>query len=109
VDFTSCTYLPGATVQGQLATCSPYLVKFGSLWPSARYESYQIDTTWKRFDIFFADTFQDPYNPGFHTDADKLDTSHLTAMSIEVYATYVDGSPTPNDFEIWVDDVNFIR
>jgi hypothetical protein len=30
-------------------------------------------------------------------------------MAIQANATYVNGAPTPNDFEIWVDDVNFIR
>jgi hypothetical protein len=105
-DFTSCIYSTGRY------SCSPYLVKFGSdpaHFPAYQGEAYQIDTTWKRFDVFFADTRQDQYNPGFHTAADKLDTSHLTSMAIDVYATYVNGLATPNDFEIWLDDVSFIR
>jgi hypothetical protein len=60
-------------------------------------------------DIFFADTLQDPYNPGYHTSADKLDVKHLTGMEIQVGVIYVSGSPTANDFEIWIDDVRFIK
>ncbi|MGA7740452.1 MAG: hypothetical protein ABSF35_16300 [Polyangia bacterium] len=106
LDFTSCVYSAGAMDQGQSVNCSPYLVKFGASGP---YQDYKIDTTWRRFDVFFADTYQDPYNPGFHTAANTLDTSHLTSMAIQVNAIYVNGAPTPNDFEIWVDDVYFIR
>ena len=108
-DFTSCVYILDPRYN-----CSPYLVKFGSdpqYFPA--YQNYQIDTTWKRFDVFFADTRQDQYNLGFHAAADlftsNLDVTHLTAMTIRVTATSVNGPPTPNDFEIWVDDVNFIR
>lgn len=89
--------------------CSPYLVKLGNPdFPA--YENMQIDTEWKRFDIMFADTLQDKYNQGYHRpDADYIDTQHLTAMAIQVNATYVAGQPEPNDFEIWIDDVNFIQ
>jgi hypothetical protein len=103
INIYPCVYTAGA-----LNNCSPYLVKFGNgAFPT--YQNYQIDTTWKRFDIMFADTKQDQYNAGFHTAADVLDVAHLTAMAIQANATYVNGAPTPNDFEIWVDDVNFIR
>lgn len=98
-----CVYTAGA-----LNNCSPYLVKFGDAKFPA-YQSYSIDTDWKRFDVMFADTQQDQYNQGFHTEADKLDVQHLTAIAIQVNAIYVSGAPTPNDFEIWVDDVNFIE
>jgi hypothetical protein len=103
--ITACVYAPDPT-----SNCSPYLVKFGTdpdVFPA--YQSYQIDTTWKRFDVFFADTRQDRFNVGFHTVADKLDVAHLTGMTIQVNSIYVNGAPTPNNFEIWVDDVNFIR
>jgi hypothetical protein len=99
---------PCAYVSGALNNCSPYLVKLGD----ARFPGYvnvQIDTTWKKFDIMFADTKQDPDNPGFHpADADHLDAAHLTGMAIQVNAIY---SPAmaANDFEIWVDDVYFIK
>jgi len=99
----ACVYIPNRDF-----ACSPYLVKFGDSWFPA-YRDYQIDTTWKRFDIFFADTLQDPYNPGYHTSADKLDLHHLTGMDIQVGATYVNGTATANDFELWIDDVRFIE
>jgi hypothetical protein len=114
--FTSCVYSNDPKYN-----CSPYLVKFGAdpqYFPA--YQDYQIDTTWKRFDVFFADTRQDQYNLGFHgavdpntgaadLNASNLDVSHLTGMAIQVNATYVGSTPSPNDFEIWVDDVNFIK
>jgi hypothetical protein len=83
-------------------------VKFGdSDFPA--YKDTQIDTTWKRFDILFADTQQDFYNPGFHTAEDKLDAKHLTSITIQVSTLYVNDSSVPNDFEIWLDDVYFIK
>jgi len=30
-------------------------------------------------------------------------------MEIQVGVIYVSGSPTANDFEIWIDDVRFIK
>ncbi len=108
-DFTSCVIS-----NDKRYNCSPYLVKFGAdpnYFPA--YQGYQIDTTWKRFDVFFADTRQDQYNLGFHAAPDlftsNLDVAHLTGMAIQVNATYVGSTASPNDFEIWVDDVNFIR
>jgi hypothetical protein len=101
--FTQCVYAPDPT-----SNCSPYLVKFADAQFPA-YQDSQIDTTWKRFDILFADTLQDQYNVGFHTAEDKLDTKHLTGFSIQVNADFSTNPPTPNDFEIWVDDVNFIK
>jgi hypothetical protein len=82
-------------------------VKFGdSAFPA--YMDYKIDTTWKRFDVYFADTKQDQYNTGAKGPDDVLTVKHLTAMAIQVNAIYVNGSPTANDFELWVDDINFI-
>lgn len=100
--ITQCVYAPDPA-----SNCSPYLVKFGDATYPA-YQNSQIDTTWKRFDVLFADTMQDQYNPGFHTAANKLDTKHLTGFAIQVNADFSTSPPTPNDFEIWVDDVNFI-
>jgi hypothetical protein len=108
--FTSCVY-----IQDPRYNCSPYLVKFGAdneYFPS--YMTYSIDTTWKRFDVYFADTRQDRYNIGFHAAANpkketNVDLKHLTSFAIQVNAIYVGGAPTANDFEIWVDDVYFIR
>jgi hypothetical protein len=110
-NFTSCVY-----ISDKRYNCSPYLVKFGGdpqYFPAYQGDAYQIDTTWKRFDVFFADTRQDQYNLGFHGAADlntsNLDVAHLTAMAIQVNANYVGTTVSPNDFEIWVDDVNFIK
>ena len=105
LNATMCSY------GSSLYNCSPFLVKFGdSGFPS--YMEFQIDTTWKRFDIMFADTQQDANNkPGrLLTAPDHLDLSHLTAMAIQVNAIHNDDMTTSaNDFEIWVDDFNFIR
>jgi hypothetical protein len=101
--LTPCVFESGSKLN-----CSPYLVKFGdSDFPA--YKNYQIDTTWKRFDILFADSQQDFYNPGFHTAEDKLDSKHLTSITIQVSTLYVNDSAVPNDFEIWLDDVYFIK
>jgi hypothetical protein len=89
--------------------CSPYLVKLGD-GDFPNYADKLIGTTWKRYDIMFADTLQDKYNTGYHRpDADYLDTKHLTMMAIQVNASYVGGSPEPNDFELWIDDIYFIK
>ena len=101
--ITQCVYAPDPK-----SNCSPYLVKLGDPLFSS-YADSQIDTTWKRFDVLFTDTVQDPYNAGFHTAEDKLDTKHLTGFAIQVNADFSTNPPTPNDFEIWVDDVNFIK
>jgi hypothetical protein len=103
------TIFPCAFITGATNNCSPYLVKFGDSNKFPKYVDYQIGTEWKRFDIYFEDTQQDQYNPGFHTDADKLEVAHLTSMAIQVNAIYVDSKATANDFELSIDDVNFIR
>lgn len=93
---------------GSKYNCSPYLVKLGDAdFPA--YKSDQIDTTWKRFDILFADTRQDFFNPGFHSADDRLDTKHLTSIAIQINSLYVNDVATPNDFELWIDDVYFIE
>jgi hypothetical protein len=104
--LSPCVYSAGAT------NCSPYLVKFGdSQFP--KYQDYQIDTTWKRFDVLFADTRQDQYNRGSHAaatpDETNIDVKHLTAMAIQVNAKFSASSVDPNDYEIWVDDIYFIK
>jgi hypothetical protein len=89
--------------------CSPYLVKFGDA-QFPLYQDYQVDTEWKRFDVLFADTLQDKYNAGYHTDADVIDLQHLTGMAIQVNASYdASGTASANDFELWIDDVNFLQ
>jgi hypothetical protein len=107
----NCVY-----VAGSVLNCSAYLVQFGLMGDAsidtlfAGYANDQIDTTWKRFEVLFVDTKQDPNNPGYHTVANTLDVAHLTSMAIQVNANYdAQGQPSPNDFEIWIDDVSFIR
>jgi len=102
---STCVYSTGSP-----QNCSPYLVKLGdSSFP--KYANYQIGTEWKRFDIFFEDAKQDEYNKGFHREGenDRLDTEHLTAFVIQVNAIFTATDVTPNDFEIWVDDISFIK
>jgi hypothetical protein len=97
--------------------CSPYLVKFGYGYAGdatvatdfPAYANYEIDATWKRFEILFADTKQDRYNPGLKPPGDKLDLSQLTGMSIQANSDQSTMPPTANNFEIWIDDVTFIR
>lgn len=102
---STCVYVAGAP-----NNCSPYLVKFGDMaFPG--YAAAQIDTTWKRFYVLFSDTKQDPNNLGFHrANADAPDLLHLTGMAIQVNAKYDSkGTASANDFELWIDDVAFIK
>jgi hypothetical protein len=105
-----CVYTAGAP-----NNCSPYLVQFGRKGDAAAdvlfsgYSNHQIDTTWKRFQVLFVDTRQDPGNGGYHTPADKLTVDKLTAMAIQINADYSTGVARANDFDIWLDDVHFLR
>jgi hypothetical protein len=109
---TACTCL---YLAGSWQNCSPYLVQFGKKGDGgaavafAKYMDTQITTEWKRFEILFADTRQDPGNIGYHTPDDKLDAAHLTAMAIQVNVNYDTMPRSARDFEIWLDDVQFIR
>jgi hypothetical protein len=100
-----CVYGPAPT------NCSPYLVKFGSdLWPA--YKDLKFDTTWRQFKVMFADAQQDMDNkPGYLLPAiGHVDLQHLTAFAIQVNAIHnMDNTVTANDFEIWLDDVVFIK
>jgi hypothetical protein len=105
---------PCILTAGSQYNCSPYLVKFGEeptdgglLFPN--YASSKIDTTWKRFEVLFADTRQDPGNPGLKPPGDKLDVANLLGMAVQVNANYSTTPQTANDFEIWIDDVQFIK
>jgi hypothetical protein len=105
-----CIYNPSSGLN-----CSPYLVQFGKKGDAAAdvvfagYASYQLDTTWKRFQVLFVDTKQDPGNLGYHPPGDRLTADKLTAMAIQVNADYSTGSAQARDFEIWLDDVTFIK
>jgi hypothetical protein len=95
--------------------CSPYLVQFGKKGDAAAdavfsgYANYQITPTWQRFQVLFVDTKQDPGNGGYHPPADRLSADKLTAMAIQINADYSTGTAKARDFEIWIDDVSFIK
>ncbi len=101
-------YYPCVYVAGASNNCSPYLVKFGDpLFPA--YMNTQIDTTWKRIDIMFADTQQDANNGGQGSPSLTLDAAHLTSMAIQVNAIYnADNTVSANDFSLWIDDIFFL-
>lgn len=102
-NYSPCVYVAGAN-----NNCSPYLVKFGDpAFPA--YMNTQIGTTWQRFDVLFADTQQDANNAGQGSPSMMLDVAHLTSMAIQVNAIYnADGTVSPNDFSLWIDDVYFL-
>ena len=110
VAANACIYTAGSQYN-----CSPYVVVFGAEGPAAplftKYATTKIDATWRRFEVLFADARQDPGNPGYSAPpADKLDVAHLTGMAIQVNANYdAAGVASANDFEIWIDDVEFIK
>jgi hypothetical protein len=89
--------------------CSPYMVKFGDAqFPD--YQGVKVNTEWQHIEVKFADTRQDKYNAGYKTAADVVDLKHLTGMAIQVNAKYdASGTASPNDFELWVDDIYFIE
>jgi hypothetical protein len=68
-----------------------------------------VTPTWQRFEILFVDTHQDPGNGGYKPPANKLTVEQLTAMAIQVNADYSSGHAMPRNFEIWIDDVGFVR
>ena len=128
----NASYDPCIYVAGAPNNCSPYLVKFGEGHSNRdggasgasgdagvdaaapvihfpKYVGYQIDTIWRRFDILFADTQQDADNGGQGSPSLMLDVAHLTSMAIQVNAIHnADSTVTPNDFSLWIDDVNFL-
>ena len=105
-----CIYTPGSDYN-----CSPYLVQFGLKGDSgvatlfSGYMNYQLNTTWQRFQVLFVDAKQDPGNGGYKAPGDRLTADKLTAMAIQVNADYSTGTAKPRDFEIWIDDVSFIK
>lgn len=98
--------------------CSPYIVKFGygseadpmvaADYP--KYASAKIDVTWKYFEILFADTKQDRYNPGRQSPGNHLDVTQLMGMAVQVNSIHsTPTTTTANDFELWLDDVAFVK
>lgn len=108
-----CAYRPMQPVN-----CSPYVVKFGYGYTGEdamaiaedypKYKDTVIDTNWKRFEILFSDAKQDRFNPGKKAPGDVLAVAQLVGMAIQVNSDHSTTPPTPNDFEIWVDDVAFV-
>ena len=96
---------------GSKYNCSPYLVMLGSANAAfMKYANHKIDTTWKRFEVLFEDAKQDTGNPGWvEAPGDKLNKDKLVGLAIQINADYSSGSPKANDFEIWIDDVEFIK
>jgi len=90
--------------------CSPYIVKLGDEADNPKYLTSKITSTWRRFEILFADSVQDKYNTGYHRDPpnDHLDVQHLLGVAIQVNADFSVTPTAPNNFEIWLDDVEFI-
>jgi hypothetical protein len=72
--------------------CSPY----GA-------DARDLDSTWRRFEVLFTNTSQDPANPGYHPPANKLDTTRLASFFIKIVP------PQTTAFEIWIDDVSLVR
>lgn len=83
----TCIYTTGSPVN-----CSPFMG-----------EAHDLDGVWRRFEVLFADATQDPANPGYHPPANKLDTSRMTSIAIRVVP------PQAAQFEMWIDDVAFVR
>jgi hypothetical protein len=73
------------------------------------YVTTQIGTEWKRFEVLFADTKQDRDNLGQQSPGNMLQVNQLMGMAIQVNADYSTTPASANDFEIWIDDVSFIK
>jgi hypothetical protein len=61
---------------------------------------------WQKLELDFMYARQDSNRPGIITST--LDPTRLTTVSIKVDAYYDDqGTPSPNDFSCWLDDIHF--
>ena len=110
-----CAYTPGVPE----TNCSPYLVKFGygymgeALTPVMedfpKFINTQIGTTWQRFEILFADMKQDQTNLGRQAPGNTLAVSQITGMAIQVNPNHDTSPPTPTNWELWLDDVSFVK
>ncbi len=99
--------------------CSPYLVKFGYGYTgddltnvTADYPGHvndKIDDTWRQFVVLFSETKQDRGNPGQPSPGNKLDVAQLMGMAIQINTDHSTMPPTANDYEVWVDDVAFVK
>ncbi len=110
-----CMYAAGMPA----VNCSPYLVKFGygymgeALTPVMadfpKFIGTQIDTTWRRFEILFTDMKQDSTNPGRPSPSNTLKVDEITGMAIQVNTDHSTSPPTATNWEMWLDDVSFIK
>jgi hypothetical protein len=99
--------------------CSPYLVKFGYgytgdaltdvMMDYPKFINVKIDETWRRFEVLFEDMKQDRTNPGRQSPGNKLDVAHITSMAIQVNTDHSTTPPKPTDWEMWLDDVSFVK
>jgi hypothetical protein len=95
--------------------CSPYLIQFakkgdaGAAVSFMKYMDTPIDTTWRRIEVAFADTRQDPGNLGYKGPGDKLTVDKITSMALQVNPNYDVMPKMMRDFEIWIDDVAFVK
>jgi hypothetical protein len=99
--------------------CSPYIVKFGYGYVGdamtdvmedyPKFINTVIDTTWKRFEILFADMKQDRGNPGKQSPGNMLQVNQITGMAIQINTDHSTVPPTPNNWEMWLDDVSFVK
>jgi hypothetical protein len=115
VSGATCTMCKCIYTAGSDYNCSPYLVQFGLKGDAAvdtlfsGYSDLRLTPTWTRFQILFVDAHQDPGNGGYKPPGDRLTVDKLTAMAIQVNADYSSGHAQARDFEIWLDDVSFIK
>ena len=100
--------------------CSPYLVKFGygymgeALTPVMedypKFINTQIDTTWRRFEILFADMKQDRTNPGKPVAGQQAGGRRRSpAWRSRSTPTTAPTRRRPTNWEMWLDDVSFIK
>jgi hypothetical protein len=99
--------------------CSPYLVKFGYGYMGEaltsvmadypKYINVQIDSTWRKFEILFEDMKQDATNPGRQSPGNVLNVDKITGIRIQVNTNHDTDPPTATNWEMWLDDVSFLK
>ena len=99
--------------------CSPYLVKFGYGYMGEamtsvmndypKFINVEIDSTWRRFEILFSDMKQDATNPGRQSPGNVLKVDQINGIRIQVNTNHDTDPPTPTNWELWLDDVSFVK
>jgi hypothetical protein len=107
------------TASDPTVNCSPYLVKFGYGYMGEAMTSVMadypkfinvgIDTTWRRFEILWDDMKQDSTNPGRPSPGNKLNVDKITGIRIQVNTNHDTDPPTATNWELWLDDVSFVK